>query len=178
MGNPAGLPAGRQARPFLMNDIYEVFDQLNISYKKYDHPAVFTVEESKKYKIKTEGANTKNLFLTNQKKTAYYLVSVLAAKRVDLKKLAEDLKEDRFSFASPEDMKNFLGLTPGSVSPYGLINNKNHQVTAVVDNDFFDYEKVGFHPNVNTATVVISVEDFKKFLESTGNRVVYCNFKQ
>ena len=156
-----------------MKNIYQVLSQLCIDYKKYDHPAVFTVEESKKIKANIPGASTKNLFLRNKKKTNYYLVCLLAEKKVDLKVLAERLNEDRFSFGSPVDLKARLDLTPGSVSPFGLINDRANQVKVVVDRDFDKFKQVGFHPNDNQATVVLAVSDFEKFLGQTGNQIIY-----
>ena len=156
-----------------MKNIYQVLSQLCIDYKKYDHPAVFTVEESKKIKANIPGASTKNLFLRNKKKTNYYLVCLLAEKKVDLKVLAERLNEDRFSFGSPADLKARLDLTPGSVSPFGLINDRANQGKVVVDRDFDKFKQVGFHPNDNQATVVLAVSDFEKFLGQTGNQIIY-----
>ncbi len=158
-----------------MADIYSVLDQQNIKYEKYDHPAVFTVAESKNLHLEIPGAHTKNLFLRNKKKINYYLVTVLAEKQVDLKKLTKDLGEDRLSFGSPEDLKKYLGLTPGSVSVFGLINNKEKNIKVIIDNDFFNYEKIGFHPNANTATLVIDTEDLKKFLDFYSSQVSYIN---
>ncbi len=156
-----------------MKDIYQILDQLNVNYKKYDHPAVFTVEESESLHLDIPGAHTKNLFLRNKKKTAYYLVTVLADKRVNLNQLTKELSEDKLSFASPEDLKKYLGLTPGSVSIFGLINDQEKNINVIVDQDFFGSEEISFHPNDNTATLVIKTEDLKKFLEWTANKISY-----
>lgn len=102
-----------------------------------------------------------------------YLVVVQAEKRVDLKGLAKKLEESKLSFGSPERMMHYLGLTPGSVSPFGLINDEEHLVHAIIDTDLLAQERVGFHPNVNTATLVLSSEDFKKYLASTRNTITY-----
>ncbi|MFA6254943.1 MAG: prolyl-tRNA synthetase associated domain-containing protein [Patescibacteria group bacterium] len=158
-----------------MKDIYLILDQLNIKYHKYNHPAVFTVEESESLHLDIPGAHSKNLFLRNKKKTAYYLVTVLADKRVNLNQLTKELGEDKLSFASPEDLKKYLGLTPGSVSVFGLINNEEKNITVIVDQDFFGSEEIGFHPNDNTATLVIKTEDLKKFLDFCGNQIVFKN---
>lgn len=156
-----------------MKDIYQILKDLKINYQKIDHPAVYTVEDAQKYDKPADAAMTKNLFLRNRKGSKHYLVVLEASKRADLKKLAELLNEDDFSFASPERLLQYLGLTPGSVSPFGLINDTDKQVYVVVDNGLFKFGKQGFHPNTNTATLVITSEDFKKFLEYTKNQVTY-----
>ena len=155
-----------------MKDIYPVLDELHISYEKFEHPAVFTVEEAEK-QVRGDGADSKNLFLRNRKGNVHYLVVVPATKKVNLKNLEVQLSENNLSFASPERMMKYLGLTPGSVSPFGLINDVNHEVHVVVDSELLQSPKQAFHPNTNTATVVISTEDFKKFLDWTGNPVQY-----
>ena len=158
-----------------MEDIYKVLGQLHVRYQRFDHPAVFTVAESKDLHLKIPGAHTKNLFLRNKKKTNYYLVAVLADKKVNLNQLTKELEEDRLSFGSPPDLQKYLGVSPGSVSVFGLINDKEHKLKVIVDNDFFKHEKIGFHPNDNTATLIISIDDLKKFLESTSNKIIYRN---
>ncbi|MEK7571236.1 MAG: prolyl-tRNA synthetase associated domain-containing protein [Patescibacteria group bacterium] len=156
-----------------MNDIYSTLDTLRISYKKIEHSAVFTVEEANTIDRDITAGHSKNLFLKNKKGTAYYLVVVQSDKRVDLKQLANTLAESKLSFASPEKLQEYLGLTPGSVSPFGLINNTKHDVTVIIDKDLVQQEKVAFHPNINIATLVISVEDFQKFLGWAGNKIRY-----
>jgi Ala-tRNA(Pro) deacylase len=156
-----------------MKDIYTVLDNLQIKYEKHEHPAVFTVEEADKYNIKLDSGSTKNLFLRNKKGDKHFLVVIQSSKKADLKKLQAFLELDKLSFASPERMMKYLGLTPGSVSPFGLINDINKEVTAVIDQCLLKEKKVGFHPNINTATLIISSEDFKKFLDSTGNKILY-----
>lgn len=156
-----------------MNDVYQVLKNLNISYTRYNHPAVYTVEEADKYVSPINACHSKNLFVCNKKKTAYYLIIMEAHKKVDLKNIASLIGSDRLSFASSERLLHFLGLTPGAVSPFGLINDKNHEVTAVIDADFIKNDLLGFHPNMNTTTIVINNKDFKKYLTHTGNKILY-----
>lgn len=153
-----------------MKDIYSVLDKLGIVYKKYEHPAVFTVEEAKKHDTGNSSHN-KSIFLRNKKGDNFYLVLTLGSKRIDLKSLAIFLNETKLSFASPEKMMKYLGLTPGSVSPFGLINDVDKVVQVIVDEELLKFEKQGYHPNINTATLIISTEDLKKFLNWTGNKV-------
>lgn len=154
-----------------MKDIYEILADLKISYIKHDHPAVFTCEEADQYYAKMPGGHSKNLFLRNKKGDKYYLVIVKSNKKVDIKKLGENLEDKKLAFASPERLKNVLDLTPGSVTPFGLINDENRQVVVVIDEDLWKYDTLNYHPNVNTATLGISREDFKKFLDWCGNEV-------
>jgi len=157
----------------MTKDLFLILADLSIGYKKYDHEAVFTVDEAKKIRLDFSGAETKNLFLKNRNTSQYYLVVMLADRKADLKKLASQLSESKFSFASPDELKKILDLTPGSVSPFGLINDCNHKTIVVIDQAIFDFDNVGFHPNINTATLVISTADFKKFLAATENKINY-----
>jgi len=150
--------------------IYEVLENLNIKYKEYEHPAVFTVEESEKHSI--PGEKNKNLFTRGRKTGEYYLITIEGSKRLDMKNFNKEMGE-RVRFVGPEDLKKYLGVEPGSVTPFGLINDKNHEIKVIVDTDLLENEFVYFHPDRNTATLELSRDDFKKFLDSTGNKVFY-----
>ena len=156
-----------------MSHIYRILEELKITYKKHEHPAVYTVEDAQKYDIRIDAGKSKNIFLRNKKGNKYYLVIVESSKRIDLKELESNLHEKRMGFASPERLMEFLGLTPGSVSPFGLINDEKKEVSVVVDDGLLKYKQVAFHPNINTATLVISTDEFKRFLEWTGNQLTY-----
>lgn len=157
----------------MVNDIYQVLQDLGISFTKIDHPAVFTVAESEKFEIDNEAKNTKNLFLRNQKGNKHYLVVVESRKKVDLKNLANLIGDGRLSFASPERLQKYLGVTPGSVSILGLINDTEKEVRVVVDEDLLKGQKIACHPNINTSTLVITPLDLTKFLQYTGHTVSY-----
>ncbi len=156
-----------------MDNVFEFLKKLNIDYKIYNHPAVFTVEEAKKHRIAEDFGENKNLFLRNKKGSKHYLVTLDAEKHLDLDKLGEILEEKGLSFASPDILKKYLGLTPGSVSPFGLINDANKEITFVFDNNLLKNEKLGFHPNINTQTLVLGTNDFKRFLDSIGNKIIF-----
>ncbi|MFQ6037816.1 MAG: prolyl-tRNA synthetase associated domain-containing protein [Candidatus Aminicenantales bacterium] len=156
--------------------VYAVLEQLGIPYTRLDHPPVATVEEAERHWSSIQGAHCKNLFLRNKKGNRHYLVILEASKSADLKTLTRNLGEDRLSFASPERLERYLGVEPGAVSPFGLINDRENHVEVIVDEDLKTAESVNFHPNVNTATVGISFADFARFLEWTGNRVRYFHF--
>lgn len=146
-------------------------DRLGIRYVRHDHPPVFTVDEAVTHWRGIDAAHCKNLFLRNKKGNRHYLVVAEHSTPVDLQRVAEIVGDDRLSFGSPERLQRYLGLTPGSVSPLGLINDVAREVRVVVDASLRERPLVGFHPNVNTATVVMSTGDFVRFLESCGQTV-------
>jgi Ala-tRNA(Pro) deacylase len=152
-------------------DIFHVLDELGIEYEKHEHEAVFTVEEADKHRGRLTGGQTKNLFLRNKKGNRHYLLVAEAHKKVDLKLVRERIGERGLSFASPSRLEAHLGLEPGAVSPFGIINDRNKEVMVVIDEDVLRHETLGFHPNVNTATIIIRTDDFRLFLEHCGNEI-------
>jgi len=154
-------------------EVLEALDGLGISYIRHEHPAVFTVEEAERYWGGLQGAHCKNLFLRNNRGNRHYLVIAEASRRIDLKALNMKLAEDRLSFASPERLMKYLGLGPGSVSPFGLIHDKGREVRVIVDAELRNAAGVNFHPNINTSTLGLSFSDFEKFLAWCGNPVVF-----
>src|SRR3954463_6100041 len=145
--------------------------ELAIPYTKHEHPPVATVEEASAHWAGIEATHCKNLFLRNQKGNRHYLVVLTATKKADLRAVADQIGDGKLSFASPERLMTYLGLTPGSVSPFGLINDREHSVRVVLDRDFQTSTRLAFHPNINTATFTIATTDFARFLESCGNPV-------
>ena len=145
--------------------------QLGIPYERHDHPPVFTVDEAVQHWAGIEATHCKNLFVRNKKGSRHYLIVAEHTKPVRLDAVVAQLGDDRLSFASADRLQRYLGLTPGSVSPFGLINDAKHEVIVVIDADLRQAARVGFHPNVNTSTTVISLADFERFLASTGNVV-------
>jgi Ala-tRNA(Pro) deacylase len=142
---------------------------LGIAYERHEHPPVATVEEAEMHWAGIEATHCKNLFLRNQKGDRHYLVIVPHLKRVDMRRVADQIGEGKLSFASPERLMKHLGLLPGSVSPFGLINDIAHQVRVFLDADLGAATRVSFHPNENTATLVLSAADFDRFLRHAGN---------
>ena len=155
----------------MSDDALSALDALNIPYTLHEHPPVFTVEEAERYWADIPATHCKNLFLRNQKGTRHYLVVLDHRKQADLKRLAEKIGDDRLSFASPERLQKYLGLTPGAVSPMGLIHPGARDVILVLDAGLLAAERLGFHPNRNTATITVATADFLRFLESRGNVV-------
>jgi Ala-tRNA(Pro) deacylase len=151
--------------------VYDRLAELGIQYERHEHPPVATVEEAAQHWSGIDAAHCKNLFLRNQKGTRHYLVIIRHSKKADLRAVADQIGDGKLSFASPERLMTHLGLTPGSVSPFGLINDREHAVRVVLDRDVKAAERVSFHPNINTRTLVIAAADFARFLEACGNRV-------
>ena len=151
--------------------VYAALDALGIRYERHEHPAVFNAEDASKYWDAIPGVQCKNLFLRNKKGDTHYLVVVDISKRVDLKDLVKVVGDDRLSFGSPERLMAKLGLTPGSVSPFGLINDTDGSVRVLIDEDLRGAERLLFHPNINTATVVVSWADLERFLATRPQRV-------
>jgi len=151
--------------------VLEALDRLGIPYVRHEHPPVATVEEAEKHWAGLKGAHCKNLFLRNYKGNRHYLVIAPVTRGIDLKRLTALLDEDRLSFASAARLKRWLGVEPGSVSPFGLINDETREVRVVCDWALKSSASLGFHPNVNTATLEISLADFEKFLAARGNPV-------
>ncbi|MCG2815769.1 MAG: prolyl-tRNA synthetase associated domain-containing protein [Candidatus Aminicenantes bacterium] len=153
--------------------VYGVLKDWGIDYVRLSHPPVYTVEEAEKHWSSVEGAHCKNIFVRNKKGNRHYLIIVRADKKVDLTPLSKRMGQSRFSFASPERLLRYLGLEPGSVSPFGLINDEGKEVRVLIDRDLKSVEKINFHPNVNTATLTVTFTGFEKFLEKTGHSVQF-----
>ena len=132
-----------------------------------------TVEEAERHWAGLDAMHFKNLFLRNQKGTRHYLLIVRHSKRADLRAAADQIGDGKLSFASPERLVGHLGLAPGSVSPFGLIHDKNRHVRVIIDRDLRTADRVSFHPNVNTVTLTLSRIDFERFLAECGNPVSY-----
>jgi Ala-tRNA(Pro) deacylase len=151
--------------------VYAALDALGIRYERHEHPAVFNAGDASAHWAPLGGTQCKNLFLRNKKGDRHYLVVLEISKRADLKDLVKLVGDDRLSFGSPERLMAELGLTPGSVSPFGLLNDADGSVRVLVDADLQGAERLIFHPNINTASVVISWRDLERFLATRSNVV-------
>jgi Ala-tRNA(Pro) deacylase len=151
--------------------VTSALDALGISYELYEHPPVFTGDEAAQHWAGIDATHVKNLFLRNKKGDRHYLVILDIEKEADLRHLVKIIGDDRLSFGSPERLMARLGLTPGSVSPFGLLNDGTQSVRVIVDGDLKNADRLIFHPNINTASLTISRADFERFLASLGNTV-------
>ena len=149
--------------------LFAYLDRLGIAHKTVTHPAVFTVEEARSLRGAVPGGHTKNLFLRD-KKGAVYLVVASENAAIELRGLHRQLgASGRFSFGSAELMREILGVEPGSVTPFAVINDTARRVAVVLDAAMMVNAALNFHPLVNTATTTISREGLLKFLEATGH---------
>jgi Ala-tRNA(Pro) deacylase len=155
--------------PATPDELFAYLDTLAIAHKTVTHPAVFTVEEARELRGAVAGGHTKNLFLRDKKSVPYLVVAPEDA-AVELRSLHRLLgASGRFSFGSAELMQEVLGVLPGSVTPFAVINDKECRVNVVLDAALMTHEALNFHPLVNTATTTISRDGLLKFLDATGH---------
>jgi len=149
--------------------VYETLKLLDIPFDYYEHPPVPTVKEAQLYWKDIEAAHCKNLFFRNHKGNKHFLVLLEFYQTLAIKDLEARLKQGKITFASDERMMKHLGLAPGSVSPFGLINDKSNHVHVFIDENLQKAQKISFHPNINTASLVIPYEGFIKYMKWIGN---------
>ena len=155
--------------PATPDELFAYLDALGIAHKTVTHPAVFTVEEARDLRGAVAGGHTKNLFLRD-KKGAPYLVVAPEDAAIELRALHRLLgASGRFSFGSAALLHELLGVPPGSVTPFAVINDKEGRVSVVLDASLMRHEALNFHPLVNTATTTISRDGLLKFLAATGH---------
>ncbi len=149
--------------------VYDYLESLGIQYEYLEHPAAPTIEIAKEYWKDVDAVHCKNLFFRNHKGNRHYLVVFNCDQNLAIKDLEQRLKQGKLSFASEKRMEKYLGLKPGSVSPFGLINDKNNHVHVFFDKNLLDADRISFHPNENTASLTISKADFINYIENVGN---------
>ncbi len=153
-------------------EIYDYLSKKQISFEITEHPAVFSMGELSDVVLPYPEWDAKNLFVRDDKKQNYYLITVRGDKRVDLKAFRREQGLRNLSFASPEDLLEILGLIPGSVSPFGLLNDTEHRVHFYLDQEF-EGHPIGVHPNDNTATVWLQAADLMALVQAHGNTAEY-----
>lgn len=149
--------------------LYAILNQLGISFSYYEHPPAPTIEEARKHWKGIDSAHCKNLFFRNHKGNQHYLVIIEHMQDLHIHDLERRLKQGKLSFASDHRMMTYLGVTPGSVTPFGLINDLQKHVHLFIDENLQQAQHISFHPCINTASLVITFPDFIRFLNSTGN---------
>ncbi|MFX1378534.1 MAG: prolyl-tRNA synthetase associated domain-containing protein [Promethearchaeota archaeon] len=140
----------------------------HIQYVLHNHPAVFTVPEARLHCGHIPGTHCKNLFLKNKKSEQLYLITIPYEKRLDLNEFRKMIGAPKVRFAGPEVLAKVLGITPGAVSPLGLINDINNKVIFIIEEDIWNAKEVCCHPNINTETLQIPGPDFRKLIRATG----------
>ena len=154
--------------PATPDDLFAFLDSLGFAHRTVTHAPLFTVEQSQALRGTIPGGHTKNLFLKD-KKDAVFLVTAPEEARVDLKTLHHKLAAGRFSFGSAALLEELLGVSPGAVTPFGAINDKEARVNVVIDAALMQHAVINCHPLVNTMTTSIGRDDLVKFLEATGH---------
>ena len=154
-------------------NVLNILNTLGIEFRIYDHPPAPTIEEAVKYWKDIDARHCKNLFFRNHKGNMHYLVILDYRQALDIHDLEKRLRQGKISFASDQRLEKFLGLKAGSVSPFGLINDSTNHVHVFLDENIRNSTFISFHPNENTASVIIAFTDFEKFLKWTGNSYEY-----
>lgn len=149
--------------------LYQLLSQLDIAYEYIEHPPAPTIEIAKQYWAGHDATHCKNLFFRNHKGNQHYLVLLDCNQNMDIHSIEKILKQGKLSFASAERMNRYLGVQPGSVTPFGLINDATHHVIVFIDSNLQHSERLSFHPCINTASLIIKREDLIKFLQYIGN---------
>jgi Ala-tRNA(Pro) deacylase len=166
---------GEAMSPATEDDLFARFDALGIKHTTTRHRPVFTVEEGADLKAQMPGGHSKNLFLKD-KKGAIFLLCALGDTAIDLNAVSKALGAGRFSFGSAERLKNYLGVEPGSVTIFALINDPDRRVTLVLDEALLAHDPVNFHPLKNDATTAIGPADLLKFIASLGREPIRLSF--
>ena|SRR5690554_6846928 len=151
--------------------VYQRLEELSIPFEIIEHEAALTVEEMEKVLPKTDAQVCKNLFLRNQKGNQHYLVVMGKEKAFHLKEFEESQGLGKLSFASEKRLLKYLGVPSGSVSPFGLLNDVDHHVIVYLDQDLRQCERIGVHPNINSATITFKSSDLEKYIQSLENQV-------
>lgn len=155
-------------------DIYEYVKNKNIWYEITEHEAVYNMDELSMVDMPYPECDAKNLFVRDDKKATYYLITVKGDKRVDLKEFKNKYNTRRLSFASENDLMSIMGLIPGAVTPLGLLNDKDLKVIFCLDKDFMDGDQIiGVHPNDNTATIWLKTSDLIEMINEHGNEIIF-----
>jgi len=161
--------------PATPEQLFAYLDRLGIAHATHQHRPVFTVEESTRIKESMPGGHTKNLFLKD-KKGRLVLLSAIADTVIDLNALSKLIGSGRFSFGNADLLLQHLGVTPGSVTVFAVINDAERNVTLALDEALFAHDPVNFHPLRNDATTAISPADMVKFVRATGHEPIRIAF--
>ena len=157
-------------------NIIDILKSKNIWFELEEHRAVFNMDDLNDLNLKYKDRDAKNIFVRDDKKLNYYLITIKGNKKIDLKQFRKDFNTRNLSFASSEDLMDILKLIPGSVSPLGLLNDEKLKVRFFIDKYFLsDNGIIGIHPNENTATLWIKTEDLIEIVKIHGTKVDIIN---
>jgi Ala-tRNA(Pro) deacylase len=150
-------------------ELYDILQKLNINFQYVEHPEAPTVEIARQYWAGYDASHCKNLFFRNHKGNRHYLVILHCDSTMDIRSLEKRLGQGKLSFASPERLEKYLGVMPGSVSPFGLIYDSENHTEVFIDKSLQQAERLSFHPCINTASLIVSKNDFLHFMNYAGN---------
>ena len=150
-------------------ELYQFLAEHNLDYQRVEHPAVFTCAESEIHRPSLHAVSTKNLFLCDKKSQHFYLVVTACEKTINFDHLVQQLNVRKLKFGSQENLERQLGVTRGSVTIMGLVNDTEHQVELWLDAEIWNQETFLCHPLVNTATLIISKQSIQRFFDTTGH---------
>lgn len=153
--------------------VYAALDALGISYQRIEHDAAMTMADCDKIEGLVAGEHCKNLFLCNTQATEFYLLLLKGDKKFKTAVVSKQIGKARLGFANEAQLGEYLGLTPGAVTPMGLINDTKQRVTVLVDRDLMDYSRILVHPNVNTASISLHINDLMRFIYANNNAVCF-----
>ena len=159
------------------HEILKLLDDQKIPYELTEHEAIFNMEEASHVYMPYPQAEAKNLFLRDDKKRNWYLVTVKGNRKLDLRKFQKAHGTRRLSFASDNDLMKYLKLIPGAVTPFVLLNDDTRAVQFFLDRDFL-HERIGVHPNDNTASVWMNTDDLVSIIQGHGNPVTITDMKE
>lgn len=157
-------------------DIVKILENENIKFNLIEHEAVYTMDDIEKLNLGNYGTEVKNLFLRDEKGKNHFLIIAKEDTKIDMKELKNIINSSRLSFASEDRLKNYMNLTRGCVSPFGILNNDTKDVKVFIDNKLKGDMSIGVHPNENTATIFIATSDIEKIIKEHGNLVEYISF--
>lgn len=153
-------------------EILDYLKEKNVLHEVTEHKAVYNMEEVSQIDIPYPEAEAKNLFVRDDKKRNYYLITVKGDKKVNLKEFRKENNTHALSFASEDELKSIMGVIPGAVTPFGLLNDKELKVKLFIDKEFAKTgHLIAVHPNDNTATVYLKAEDLIDIIKEHGNQV-------
>ena len=155
--------------------VIDFLNELNIPFEIYEDPPLDTIEIALEYWKDIDAMHCKNLFFRNHKGNKHFLVIIKDTTPFNIRSLEQKLKQGKISFGSEKRLIKYLGVKPGSVSPFGLINDEEHHVHVFMDEQLKTADKISFHPNDNTASMVVAFSDLMKFLETLGNSYEFIN---
>lgn len=155
--------------------LYSILRELEISYEVHEHPEAPTIEIAMQYWKDMKATHCKNLFFRNHKGNQHYLVVLDCRYQLHIRDLEQRLKQGKLTISSEQRLLKYLGVTPGSVTPFGLINDHEHHVYVFLDKNLKKSEFISFHPLRNTASLILKFTDFVRFIEWTGNA---CEFTE